>query len=85
LVGWCYCALLADIVGNGRLLMLADSHCHLDGLDLEPYGGDIHKAIACARAKNVKYILCPGTSVAETDQADREKILSAEGTVWSGC
>ena len=43
--------------------MLADSHCHLDGLDLEPYGGDIHKAIACARAKNVKYILCPGTSV----------------------
>ncbi|HBS52006.1 MAG TPA: TatD family deoxyribonuclease [Coxiellaceae bacterium] len=43
--------------------MLADSHCHLDMLDLEPYGGDIHNAIAAARAKGVKYILCPGTSV----------------------
>jgi TatD DNase family protein len=43
--------------------MLADSHCHLDCLDLEPYGGDLQKAIAAARAKDVKYILCPGISI----------------------
>jgi hydrolase, TatD family len=40
--------------------MLADSHCHLDRLDLGPYDGDLHKAIAAARAKDVNYILCPG-------------------------
>lgn len=43
--------------------MLADSHCHLDLIDLKPYGGDLHEAIAAARAKDVKYILCPGIDI----------------------
>ena len=40
--------------------MLIDSHCHLDRLNLAPYNGDLTKAIATARAKDVSYILCPG-------------------------
>ncbi|EKE00591.1 MAG: hypothetical protein ACD_21C00322G0002 [uncultured bacterium] len=40
--------------------MLADSHCHLDCLDLTSYGEDVSKAVAAARKKDVKYILCPG-------------------------
>lgn len=43
--------------------MLSDSHCHLDCLDLTPYGGDVRKAIDAAREKDVKYILCPGLDI----------------------
>ncbi len=43
--------------------MLADSHCHLDCLDLSPYKQEVHKAIVAARLKGVKYILCPGITV----------------------
>lgn len=44
--------------------MLADSHCHLDGLDLKSYsGGDLGQAIAAARANGVRYILCPGVTL----------------------
>lgn len=43
--------------------MLTDSHCHLDRLDLKPYDGDVYKAIAAARTKDVNYILCPGIDV----------------------
>lgn len=39
--------------------MLADSHCHLDQLDLTPYNSDLSKAIEAARLKDVGYILCP--------------------------
>ena len=42
--------------------MLTDSHCHLDLLDLSAYDQDMHKAIAAARLKGVKYILCPGVT-----------------------
>jgi TatD DNase family protein len=40
--------------------MLADSHCHLDQLDLTPYNGSLAEAIEAARLKDVDYILCPG-------------------------
>lgn len=43
--------------------MLTDSHCHLDTLDLTPYGQDVYKAIAAARLQGVKYILSPGVSI----------------------
>lgn len=43
--------------------MLADSHCHLDCLDLKNYSGDVNQAIAAARMKGVKYILSPGVSL----------------------
>ncbi len=38
--------------------MFIDSHCHLDRLDLSPYGGDVHAAIAAARAAGVSGMLC---------------------------
>lgn len=38
--------------------MLADSHCHLDRLDLNPYGGEISGAIEAAGAVGVSKILC---------------------------
>lgn len=40
--------------------MLADTHCHLDRLDLSSYGGDVNQVIVAAQKKDVKYILCPG-------------------------
>lgn len=39
-------------------MQLVDSHCHLDQLDLTPYGGDLSKAIAYAESQNVKHFLC---------------------------
>lgn len=38
--------------------MLVDSHCHLDRLDLTPYNGNLDLAIAAAKEKKVKHILC---------------------------
>ncbi|MDR1057805.1 MAG: TatD family hydrolase [Coxiellaceae bacterium] len=43
--------------------MLADSHCHLDCLDLKNYNGDINQALVAARLKDVQYILSPGISL----------------------
>jgi TatD DNase family protein len=43
--------------------MLADSHCHIDRLDLKPYIGNLQQALAAARKKNVGYILCPGINL----------------------
>jgi len=43
--------------------MLADSHCHLDRLDLAPYGGDLDKAIAAARDAGVNHMLCVAISL----------------------
>jgi TatD DNase family protein len=48
-----------------KLTMLVDSHCHLDHLDLAPYDGDLSKAIAAAREKDVGYILSPGVNLEE--------------------
>lgn len=44
-------------------MILADSHCHLDALDLKNYYGETKLAIAQARSKGVKYILCPGVTL----------------------
>lgn len=38
--------------------MLIDSHCHLDRLDLTPYGGELGGAIAHARREGVEHMLC---------------------------
>lgn len=40
--------------------MLVDSHCHLDRIDLSPYGGDLAAALAAARACDVERVLCVG-------------------------
>jgi TatD DNase family protein len=38
--------------------MLVDSHCHLDRLDLDPYDGDLQKALDNAKAHDVTHMLC---------------------------
>lgn len=38
--------------------MLVDSHCHLDCLDLEPFGGELDAALAAARSNGVQHMLC---------------------------
>jgi len=40
--------------------MLADSHCHINRLDLKPYAGELQQALLAARKKDVSYMLCPG-------------------------
>ena len=39
-------------------MMLVDSHCHLDRLDLEPYDGQLDGALAAARDNGVGHMLC---------------------------
>lgn len=39
-------------------MILVDSHCHLDRLDLTAYDGDLSKALSAARALEVKHFLC---------------------------
>ena len=38
--------------------MLVDSHCHLDRVDLAPYGGDFARFVAETRAAGVGHMLC---------------------------
>ncbi len=38
--------------------MLVDSHCHLDMLDLEPFGGRIEGVLDAARQQDVAHFLC---------------------------
>lgn len=38
--------------------MLIDSHCHLDRLELSPYGGNLDGAIAAAHQRGVDLMLC---------------------------
>ena len=38
--------------------MLIDSHCHLDRLELTPYGGNLDGAIAAAHQRGVDLMLC---------------------------
>ena len=38
--------------------MLVDSHCHLDTLDLEPFGGRIEAVLDAAREQGVGHFLC---------------------------
>lgn len=61
--------------------MLVDSHCHLDRLDLTPYGGNLHLALAAAKAKNVEHFLCvavdSATSQATVEIAKKHQHVSA--------
>lgn len=38
--------------------MLVDSHCHLDRVDLTPYGGDFSELLDATRAAGVSHLLC---------------------------
>jgi TatD DNase family protein len=37
---------------------LVDSHCHLDQLDLTPYGGELAQALHAAKKQGVSHFLC---------------------------
>lgn len=39
-------------------MFLVDSHCHLDRLDLDPYDGDLDKALNYANSLGVGHMLC---------------------------
>jgi TatD DNase family protein len=39
-------------------MVLVDSHCHLDQLDLSPYDGDLTKALMFAHEQGVGHMLC---------------------------
>ncbi|WP_110716520.1 TatD family hydrolase [Salinicola acroporae] len=43
--------------------MFVDSHCHLDRLDLTPYGGDLDAALEAARGRGVRRFLAISTSL----------------------
>ncbi|WIX34494.1 TatD family hydrolase [Salinicola sp. JS01] len=43
--------------------MFVDSHCHLDRLDLTPYGGDLGAALDAARARGVQRFLAIATTL----------------------
>lgn len=42
---------------------MIDSHCHLNMLKLEPYGGDLSALVNAAQEAGVKHILCVGTDL----------------------
>ena len=54
--------------------MLADSHCHLDRLDLTPFDNQFDKAIEAANQKGVEHFLC----VAINAENQKEVIKIAE-------
>ncbi len=39
-------------------MKLIDSHCHLDRIDLEPYGGDFHDFVRATLESGVEQMLC---------------------------
>lgn len=43
-------------------MMLVDSHCHLDRLNLSPYEGDLSRALDVAQARGVGQFLCISVS-----------------------
>ncbi|MCF6194602.1 MAG: TatD family hydrolase, partial [Kangiellaceae bacterium] len=38
--------------------MLADSHCHLDRIDLTPFDNNLDNALKAARDRGVEHFLC---------------------------
>ncbi len=43
--------------------MLIDSHCHLDRLDLKPYGGDFRHFVTATQALGIAHMLCVSISM----------------------
>lgn len=48
--------------------MLIDTHCHLDRIDLTPYGGDFAAFMAATRAAGVTQLLCAGITLEDYPQ-----------------
>ncbi|WP_250460868.1 TatD family hydrolase [Microbulbifer litoralis] len=47
--------------------MLVDSHCHLDRLKLDKFGGDLNAVLDLARSRGVSKFLCVGISLDNVD------------------
>jgi TatD DNase family protein len=45
--------------------MLVDSHCHLDRLDLAPFGGSIEGVLEAAQAQDIRHFLCVSINLEE--------------------
>lgn len=50
------------------LLMLIDSHCHLDRLNLDAYDGNLDAAVEAALARDISQLLCVGISIENVDR-----------------
>jgi TatD DNase family protein len=64
--------------------MFTDSHCHLDKLDLQPYGGELSALIEAAGAAGVGRMLCIGVDANNVDAvcsiaADFDKVYASVG------
>lgn len=64
--------------------MFIDSHCHLDRLKLDPYDGDLSKAILAAQQNNVDMMLCVAIDLEHIDDvlniaSDYENVLASVG------
>ena len=49
-------------------MYLVDSHCHLDRLKLDAYGGSLEKALDAARDRGVGRFLCVGIDMQNAAQ-----------------
>jgi TatD DNase family protein len=48
--------------------MLVDSHCHLDQLDLKTHNNNLDDVLAAAKNRDVKYFLCPGLDLIQSEK-----------------
>lgn len=62
-------------------MRLVDSHCHLDRLDLTPYGGELAPALQAARERGVDTFLCVGIDKQHTPEM--LSMVSAHPQVWA--
>lgn len=53
-----WCPVLISVAKIRDLIMLVDSHCHLDCLDLQNHENDLQQAMAAAKANDVSHFLC---------------------------
>ena len=60
--------------------MIIDSHCHLDRLELTPYGGDLGRALDAARAAGIGAML--NVNIDLEHEADVRAIAEAHGDVY---
>ncbi len=60
--------------------MIVDSHCHLDRLELTPYGGDLSRALDAARAAGIGAML--NINIDLEHEADVRSIAEAHPDIW---
>jgi len=60
--------------------MFIDSHCHLDRVDLTPYGGDFAALMARTRAAGIEQILCVCIDLEHYETMVRQ--IAGEPGVW---